>query len=250
MSVSTAPPTELRVLVADDDPLARRLVREQLTTAEDVSVIGEARDGVEAVRMARDLAPDLVVMDLQMPGCDGIAAAEQITAEAPWVNVVILSVAGDEELVLLALRSGAVGFLDKGIEMEALIRAVHGVGRGEAAIDRTMTRRLIAEFRSITAKAAMRSASRTQASGSELSPREKQILVLLAEGLSTEAMSSELGLAIETVRTHIKSILRKLRVHSRQEAVEVARSTRGVAGGAGQPRLDEIGPMLGDVHSG
>jgi DNA-binding NarL/FixJ family response regulator len=220
------PAGSIRVLVADDDALARRMVCDRLGTA-DVQIVGEARDGEEAVAMTLDLAPDIVVMDLLMPGCDGITATRRIASQAPDIRVVILSVSTDPEAVLLALKSGAVGFLDKGIEMDALLRTVRGVSRGEAALDRLTTLTLIREFRAVSVRAEGRRARGTQSAGSTLSSREQEILELLADHFTTDGISEELGLAVETVRTHIKAILRKLRVHSRSEAIAVARS-RGI----------------------
>jgi two-component system NarL family response regulator len=223
----------IHVLVADDDALARRMVRDALAT-DDVRVVGEARNGEEAVAMALQLAPDIVVMDLLMPRVDGIEAARRISTEAPEIQVVMLSVSVDPEAILQALRAGAVGFLDKGIEMDALLRVVRGVYRGEAALDRLTTRVLIQEFRAISLRVETRRARATQSAGSTLSTREQEILELLADGLGTEAISDDLGLALETVRTHIKAILRKLRVHSRQEAITVARD-RGILAAAERP---------------
>jgi DNA-binding NarL/FixJ family response regulator len=213
----------IRVLIAEDDPLARRMLCEQLD-CEDVTLVGQARDGEEAVAMALELRPDVAVVDLTMPRCDGITAAARIAQREPDIRIVILSAAGDDqEAGLLALRAGAIGFLDKEIDPGALLRVVRGVERGEAAVNRIMTRRLISEFRIMCAKAEAKSATRTQAACSDLSDRELQVLRLLAQGLSTGAMSEELGLTVETVRTHVKSVLRKLRVHSRQEAIELFR---------------------------
>lgn len=211
---------EIRVLVADDDPLARRMITDRLS-ADDINIVGQARTGDEAVEMAVDLRPDVVVMDLLMPGCDGITATRRIAMQAPEVQVVLLSVSSDDQVVLLGLRSGAVGFLDKRIELEALARVVRGVSHGEAGLGRVTTRALISEFQAMAARSESKSAD------SRLSTREKEVLSLLAEGYSTEAVSEELNLAVETVRTHVKAILRKLRVHSRQEAIVVARS-RGI----------------------
>lgn len=161
-------PTEtIRVLIADDDAIARRTVRERLTNGE-LRVIGEAQDGEQAVAMAVELAPDIVVMNLVMPGCDGITAAGRIAVEAPQVKVVLLSLIADPEAVVLALRSGAVGFLDKEIEMDALVRTVRGVYRGEAALDRLATRRLIQEFQAISARADTRGARPDQTAGPAL----------------------------------------------------------------------------------
>jgi DNA-binding NarL/FixJ family response regulator len=211
---------QIRVLVADDDPLARQMITERLSGG-DIVIVGQARNGDEAVEMALELRPDVVVMDLLMPGCDGITATRRIAMQAPEVQVVLLSVSSDEQVVLLGLRSGAVGFLDKRIEIEALARVVRGVHHGEAGLDRATTRALIAEFQAMSAR------SESKAADSHLSSREREVLTLLAEGLSTEEVAEELSLAVETVRTHVKAILRKLRVHSRQEAIVVARS-RGI----------------------
>jgi DNA-binding NarL/FixJ family response regulator len=199
------------------------MICDRLAT-DDVQIIGEARDGDEAVARALELAPDIVVMDLLMPGCDGIAATRRIATEAPAIRVIILSVSTDPEAIMLALRSGAIGFLDKGIEMDALLRTVRGVSRGEAALDRFATLALIQEYRAASGRTEGRGIRGSQSAGSMLSAREQEILELLAEDHSTEAISEELHLAVETVRTHVKASLRKLRVHSRGEAIAVARS--------------------------
>ncbi len=223
----------IRVIVADDDPLARRIIGDRLA-ADGIEIVSEAKDGEEAVEQALDLRPDVVVMDLLMPGADGITATRRIVAAAPEVQVVLLSVNSDEQVVMLGLRSGAAGFLDKRLEVDALARVVRGVYRGEAALDRATTRLLIKEFRAMSL--------RTEAGpvGSQLSLRERQVLELLAAGHATEDISEQLGLATETVRTHVKAILRKLHVHSRQEAIAVARkrgllvpSIQGISGPSG-----------------
>ena len=215
-------PSVIRVVVADDDAFARRMVCDRLATA-DVQVVGQARNGEEAVALALELMPDIVIMDLLMPGCDGISATRQIGRQAPDIQVVILSISNDHDAVLLALRAGAVGFLEKGIEMDALLRVVRGVHRGEAALDRLSTRALIHEFRALAARAESRGVRATQSAGSTLSHREQEIHELLATDHGTESISEELGVAPATVRTHVKSILRKLHVHSRQEAIAEAR---------------------------
>jgi DNA-binding NarL/FixJ family response regulator len=168
----------IAVLVADDDSFTRRMVSEQLA-AEDVRVVGEARNGNEAVAMALELRPDVVVMNLVMPGCDGITAAGRIALQAPEIKVMILSLATDPEAVVLALRSGAVGFLDKEIEMDALLRTVRGVFRGEAALDRITTRTLIQEFQAISMRAEIGGVPRTVTAGSTLASVASQIAALL-----------------------------------------------------------------------
>jgi DNA-binding NarL/FixJ family response regulator len=142
---------EIRLLLADDDPRALRMVSDRLAT-DDVRVVGQARTGDEAVAMALELAPDILVMDLVMRGRDAIAATRQLATEAPETKVVILSITSDPEAILLALQAGAVGFLDKGIDIDALLRTVRGVYRGEAALDRLTTRTLIREFRAMSGR--------------------------------------------------------------------------------------------------
>jgi DNA-binding NarL/FixJ family response regulator len=161
-------PGEIRVVVADDDPRTRRTVSERLATA-DVRVVGQARTGDEAVALALGLAPDIVVMDLLMQGRDGIAATRRIAAEAPDVKVVILSINTDPEAVLVALRAGAVGFLGKGIDMDALLRTVRGVYRGEAALDRLTTRTLVGEFQAMSVRALGQTSQGAQATGTQSS---------------------------------------------------------------------------------
>lgn len=216
-------PHAIRVVVADDDPFARRMVCERLTT-DDVQVVGQAHNGEVAVALALDLMPDIVIMDLSMPDCDGISATRRIAQRAPEIQVVILSITKSQDAVLLALTAGAVGFLEKRIEMDALLRVVRGVHRGEAALDRRFTRALINAFRATAARAEIREPKTTQSAGSSLSQREQEVLELLAAGHGTESISSELALAPATVRTHIKSIFRKLKVNSRGAAVSNARS--------------------------
>lgn len=212
----------IRVLVADDDPFARRMVCDRLA-ADDVQVAGQARNGEEAVALALDLMPDIVIMDLLMPGCDGITATQRIGRQAPEIQVVILSISDDQDAAMLALRSGAIGFLNKGIEMDALLRVVRGVYRGEAALDRQCTRALIHEFRALAVRVESKGARTTQSAGSSLSQREQEILELLDADRGTEAIAAQLGVAPATVRTHVKSVLRKLHVHSRHEAIVEAR---------------------------
>ncbi len=206
----------IRVIIADDDSLARRIISDRLT-ADDIEIVAQVRNGEDAVERALDLRPDVIVMDLLMPRCDGITATRRIAAEAPEIQVVLLSVSSDEQVVLLALRSGAAGFLDKRLEIDALARVVRGVHAGEAALARATTRMVIREFRAMSLR------TEIKAERSQLSPRERQVLELLAAAHTTEEISLELGLVTETVRTHVKAILRKLDAHSRQEAIAVAR---------------------------
>jgi two-component system, NarL family, response regulator LiaR len=218
-----APPNDepLRILVADDDPIVRRALRSALDEQPDLSFSGEARDGDEAVAMAVADPPDVVLMDIDMPTVDGVTATARIRRETVGVEVVILSSAGDDELALLSLRAGAAGFLAKDVPAAALARALRGVTRGEAAISRTLSLRLVERLR--------RAPERTDGMRpvqSSLTSREWQVLDLLCAGRSTDDIAGELFVSTETVRSHVKHVLGKLGAHSRAEAVAIATRVR------------------------
>jgi two-component system, NarL family, response regulator LiaR len=220
--------TPLRVIVADDDALARRMLRDVLQEA-GIVVIAEAGGGREAVELSLYYRPDVVVMDLVMPGIDGVAATRQIIDQAPEVRVVVLTSSDTDEVGLMALRAGASGFLCKNVGLDALPRALRCAREGEAVVSRRLTMRLIEDMR------------RTREDGtgmrpirSPLTPREWEVLDLLCQERSTDEIADALVLSIETVRSHIKSVLRKLDVRSRHEAVKMAGQLRSgaVADGA------------------
>jgi DNA-binding NarL/FixJ family response regulator len=215
----------LRAVIADDDPFARRVVRDMLERA-GVIVVAEARDGRQAVELTLHHLPDVVVMDLVMPGFDGIMATRQIRRQLPEQLVIVLTGAGsdDDELGLLALRAGAGGFLSKDLELEALPRAIEGLRQGQAAISRKLTLSLIERLRETPSDS-----SGMRPVKSLLTAREWEVIDLLKESKTTDQMADELVLSAETIRSHVKNILRKLKVRSRQEAVAVADEMRKAA---------------------
>jgi two-component system, NarL family, response regulator LiaR len=211
----------LRAIVADDDPFARRMIKEALQNA-GIVVIAEAQNGREAVELTLHYRPDVVLMDLVMPELDGIAATRAILRSAPKQVIVMLTSGNDDEVGLISLRAGAAGFLTKDLEIDALPRVVLGAIRGEAVISRRLSMRLVEHLRRTPAGSkGMRPVQ------SPLTPREWDVIELMAEGLTTERMAGLLVLSTETVRTHIKNILRKLDARSREEAVAAARSMQG-----------------------
>jgi two-component system, NarL family, response regulator LiaR len=220
----------LRAVIADDDPFARRLVKDVLERA-GVIVIAEARDGRQAVELTLHHLPDVVVLDVVMPGFDGIWATREIRRQLPAQLVVVLTGAGseDDELALLALRAGAGGFLSKELEIEALPRAVQALRQGQAAISRKLTLAVIERLREVpNGSSGMRPVK------SPLTAREWEVIDLLKATRTTDQIAGELVLATETVRSHVKNILRKLDVRSREEAVVAADRMRSAPGG-GQP---------------
>jgi DNA-binding NarL/FixJ family response regulator len=217
----------LRAVIADDDPFARRVVRDVLQKA-GVLVIAEAHNGRQAVELTLFYRPDVVVMDVVMPEMDGIIATRQIRKASPEQLVIVLTGASDEdqELGLQALRAGASGYLSKDLEIDALPRALEGVRAGEAAISRKMTRTLIDRLRSMpSGSAGMRPVK------SPLTAREWEVIDMLKATKSTDQIADELVLSTETVRSHVKNILRKLDVRSRGDAVAAADRMRGSPGG-------------------
>jgi DNA-binding NarL/FixJ family response regulator len=212
----------IRIAVADDHPVVRTGFAEMLDAQPDFTVVGTASDGAEAVRICRELSPDVVLMDVRMPGMDGIEATRQIagpTAAAP--RILILTTFDLDEYVYDALRAGASGFLLKDVTAERLFDAVRVVAVGEALLAPAVTRRLISEFALLHPKP---DASPTAALA-ELTPRETQVLRLVAEGLSNLEIASRLTVTEETVKTHVSRVLSKLGLRDRTQAVVTAYET-------------------------
>jgi DNA-binding NarL/FixJ family response regulator len=210
----------LRTIIADDDAFSRRLVKDELRTA-GIVVIAEASTGREAVDLTLHYHPDAVLMDIVMPELDGITATRQIVAESPGEQVILLTGSEDEHMALVGLRAGAVGFLTKDLPVGALPRALRAVSKGETAISRALTTRLLEHLRRMPEHRRDLRPVR-----SPLTNREWEVLGLLADKRSNADIAEALVVSPATVRSHMKSILRKLRVGSRGEAVEIAEQMR------------------------
>jgi NarL family two-component system response regulator LiaR len=217
----------VRVVIADDDPFARRVIKDVLQQA-GITVIAEARNGRQAVELALYYRPDIVLMDVVMPELDGIIATRQILKQLPDIVVIVLTSAGDEddELGIQALRAGAQGFLSKDVDIDALPRALAATRQGEPAISRRMTKTLVEHLRQ-----APSGATGMRPVKSPLTAREWEVIDLLQGGRSTEDVAEMLVVSPETVRSHIKNILRKLNVRSREEAVLAAEKMRSAPPG-------------------
>jgi DNA-binding NarL/FixJ family response regulator len=205
----------IRILVADAHHVVRTGFAALLDTQPDFTVAGTAVDGAEAVRLARELSPDVIVMDVRMPGMDGIEATRQLAGSGP--RVLILTTFDLDEYVYDALRAGASGFLLKDVTAERLFDAVRVVAGGEALLAPTVTRRLISEFTRLQ----RRPSTPSQLLGT-LTPRETEVLKLIAEGLSNPEIAARLVVTEETVKTHVSRVLNKLGLRDRTQAVVVA----------------------------
>jgi DNA-binding NarL/FixJ family response regulator len=218
----------IRVLVADDQALVRAGFRKILEADAGIEVVGEAADGLEAVDRARELEPDVVLMDIRMPGLDGIAATRQLAAEMKeGPRVLVLTTFGLEEYVYEALRAGASGFLLKDVPPEQLLDAVHVLARGDALLDPSITRSVIEEF-------ASKPAVRPELAGrlEELTPRERDVFGLVARGFSNAEIAGELVVSDGTVKTHVAHLLLKLGLRDRVQAVIYAYESGAVQPGA------------------
>jgi DNA-binding NarL/FixJ family response regulator len=213
--------SERTVLIVDDHPIFRKGLRALLASHPELRLAGEATSGVEAVRLAADLRPDLILMDLQMPGGDGITAIRQITASRPESRILVVTMFDDDESVFAAMRAGARGYVLKDMDDEELSRALLAVGNGEAIFSAAIAGRMMRFFEQRPAA--------PQVAFPELSESERRVLQLLAQGENNQSIADRLALSPKTVRNYISNIFVKLQVADRAQAIVKARDA-GLAG--------------------
>ena len=208
----------IRILLADDQALVRAGFRALLDAQDDMQVIGEAADGHDAVRLATSLVPDVVLMDIRMPRCDGLEATRRIVADErlAQVKIIILTTFDLDEYIFEALRAGASGFLVKDIEPIDLIRGIQAVARGDGLLSPGVTRRLIAEFATLTSK------TEPVADLEALTEREREVMVLVAGGLSNDEIAERLVVSPATAKTHVSRAMVKLGARDRAQLVVFA----------------------------
>ncbi|MGB8706980.1 MAG: response regulator transcription factor [Dehalococcoidia bacterium] len=203
----------IKILIADDHPVVREGLIAMLSREVDFKVVGEAKDGVEAVNKARELSPDVVLMDLRMPEMDGVEAMRQIRSAMPDIKFIILTTYSDDDYIFSGIEAGARAYLLKDAPREDLFKAIRSVYRGESLIQPVVASKLLDRFSQL---------SRRTPSGDELSERELEVLCLMAKGAANKEISAELNIAQSTVKTHIANIFQKLGVNDRTEAVTQA----------------------------
>jgi two-component system, NarL family, response regulator NreC len=214
--------TPIRILIADDHTIVRSGVRLLLEAEPDIEVVGEALDGKQAVELVSSLHPDVVLMDIAMPGMDGLEATRQIKSQFPHIQILVLTMHRSDEYFFEILEAGASGYLLKGADTSDLVKAVRFVHRGEVFLYPTMAQKLLREF-----------FNRTQAVSSyesQLSPREKEIVRLVADGYSNKEIAEKLVVSSSTVHTHLSNLMGKLDLKSRRELIQYARKHGLLAG--------------------
>jgi DNA-binding NarL/FixJ family response regulator len=210
-----------RILLVDDHPLTRSALA-GLLRQHGFDVVGEAEDGEQAITRAAELSPELILLDLSMPGLDGLSALPQLREAAPECEVVVLTASETEENLLAAIRAGAAGYLLKSEPPERIVGFLRGVANGEAALSGAVARRLLEQVR----VGGGRGSGVPDSIASVLSARELEVLLLLDEHLGTDEIAKRLFISEHTVRSHVKSLLRKLGVSSRRDALEALATAR------------------------
>jgi NarL family two-component system response regulator YdfI len=205
----------IRVLIADDHLVVREGLRLILETAEEFELVGEAADGAQAVQLAKELEPDVVLMDLQMPRLDGLAAIEQIRAQQPNIAIVILTTYNEDDRMIRGLRAGSRGYLLKDTDRETLLNTIRAAARGQTLLKPEIMNRVLAHTDSASASA------RTP-SPADMTEREMQVLRLIVRGAQNKEIAAQLNITERTVKAHLASIFNRLGVNSRTEAAAVA----------------------------
>jgi DNA-binding NarL/FixJ family response regulator len=213
----TNPPAEaIRILIADDHTLFRSGLRSLLTSLPDTLVVGEAATGDEAIRLAAELQPDVILMDIQMPGLNGIEATRRIIHTSPHIGIIMVTMFEENDSVFAAMRAGARGYVLKGADQEEMLRTIRAVARGEALFGPAIAQRLVHFF-------ATPQPATTPTVFPELTEREREVLDLIAQGLDNSAIAYRLTLSLKTVRNHVSNIFSKLQVADRAQAIIRAR---------------------------
>ena len=206
----------VQILIADDHTLFRDGLRALFRSLPDTAVIGEAATGAEAIARAEKLQPDVILMDIQMPGINGIDATRQIIQTSPHIGVIVVTMFEDDDSVFAAMRAGARGYVLKGADQDEMLRTIRAVARGEALFGPVIAARLQSFFADSKRQAAA-------AAFPQLTEREREVLALIAQGVNNAAISRELTISIKTVRNHVSNIFSKLQVVDRAQAIIRAR---------------------------
>ncbi len=209
----------IKVLLVDDHTLFRRGIAAVLANEEGLEVVGEAVDGLEAIEKAKEIAPDVILMDLNMPRCSGLEAIQALQAEMPQINILVLTVSEMEADLFAAVKFGATGYLLKKAEPEELVHAIISIAQGGVIVSPLMATKLLTEFKDLAAGVERES---TKEANADLSPREGEVLQLVAQGATNKEIADSLFISENTVKTHLRSIMEKLHLANRSQAAAYA----------------------------
>lgn len=205
-----------RILLVDDHVLFRKGMSRLIDSQPDLEVVAEAEDGIQAVQFARRFKPDLILMDIHMPDCDGHEATRLIVNDWPEAQIVMLTVSDEDQDLFTAIRNGAIGYLVKKIEPEELFARLRGIAQGEAPISRVMAGRILREFARVDTDGPPPDSTRS------LTPREREVLQLVTRGMTNKEIGAQLHIAENTVKNHLRNILEKLHLQNRAQAAAYA----------------------------
>lgn len=210
--------TKIKLMIADDHKLFREGIKALLAVTDDIEIIGEAEDGEAALKKSRELEPDVILMDINMPGLNGIRATEQILAQFPQIRIIMLTMLEDDASIFHAMRAGARGYLLKGADPQEVLSVIRAVADGQALFGPAIATRLMQYFKELSAKPAVPGTPFP-----ELTERELEILRLISQGLNNQEIARKLVLSHKTIRNHITNIFSKLQVADRAQAIVRAR---------------------------
>ncbi|MFC2010199.1 response regulator [Chloroflexota bacterium] len=209
----------IRVLIVDDHALFRRGIAAALAEQEGIEVIGEAHDGLDAIQKVKESAPDVVLMDLQMPNCSGLEATQALQTEMPQVHILVLTISENESDLFAAVKFGARGYLLKKVEPEELVHAIISIAQGGVIISPLMATKLLTDFKDLRGE---REKEKPRQENAEISSREVEVLELVAEGATNKEIGDALFISENTVKTHLQNIMEKLHLANRSQAAAYA----------------------------
>jgi DNA-binding NarL/FixJ family response regulator len=209
----------IKVLVVDDHTLFRRGIAAILTNQKNLEVVGEASDGLEAIQKAKEMTPDVILMDLNMPNCSGLEATQALQAQMPQINILVLTVSDKESDLFAAMKFGARGYILKNTEPEELLHAIFHIAQGGVIVSPLMATKLLTEFKDLKMGAEKKSA---QKADTVLSPREGEVLQLVAQGATNKEIGDSLFISENTVKTYLRNIMEKLHLANRSQAAAYA----------------------------
>jgi len=209
----------IKVLVVDDHTLFRRGIAAVLANQDGLEVVGEATDGLDAIQKAKEIVPDVVLMDLNMPRCSGLEATQALQTEMPQVNILVLTISDNESDLFAAMKFGARGYILKNTEPEELIHAILHIAQGGVIVSPFMATKLLTEFKDLSARVEREP---SQEADAVLSPREGEVLQLLAQGAPNKKIADSLFISENTVKTHLRNIMEKLHLANRSQAAAYA----------------------------